>query len=129
MRNFFINVRAIFLSTAVHVVLLAALLASMEIGSPSRTAVQQEVPVVQATVVEEAQVQAEIGRLEEAERERQERLEQQAKEAEKTLAELEEKRRLEARLKRADLMLELQKKVSEILGIRLDPPPSDGSDL
>ena len=39
-----------------------------------------------------------------------------------------EKRRLEAKLKRADLMLEIQKKVSELLGIPLDQPPSDGSD-
>ena len=38
-----------------------------------------------------------------------------------------EKARLEAKLKRADLMLDLQKEVSEILGIPLNPPESDGS--
>jgi transposase-like protein len=48
-------------------------------------------------------------------------LERQLKESER------EKARLEARLKRADLMLELQKKCSEILGVTL-PPPSDESD-
>ena len=41
---------------------------------------------------------------------------------------LREKARLEAKLKRADLMLEIQKKVSELLGIPLSPPESDGSD-
>jgi len=39
-----------------------------------------------------------------------------------------EKARLEAKLKRADLMLDLQKKVSEILGIPLSPLESDESD-
>lgn len=41
-----------------------------------------------------------------------------------------EKARLEAKLKRADLMLDLQKKAHEILGIELPPapPPIDGSD-
>lgn len=39
-----------------------------------------------------------------------------------------EQSKLEAKLKRADLMLDLQKKVSEILGIPLSPPESDGSD-
>lgn len=39
-----------------------------------------------------------------------------------------DKRRLEAKLKRADLLLEIQKKASELLGIPLDPPPSEGSD-
>lgn len=49
-------------------------------------------------------------------------LEQQLKRAER------EKQRLEAKLKRADLMLDLQKKVSEILGIPLAQPESDESD-
>ncbi len=49
-------------------------------------------------------------------------LEKQLKKSER------ERARLEAKLKRADLMLELQKKVSEILGIPLNPPESDGSD-
>ena len=49
-------------------------------------------------------------------------------ELERKLAKVErEKNRLEAKLKRADLMLDLQKKVSEILGIPLDLPPSTGS--
>ncbi len=40
-----------------------------------------------------------------------------------------DKARLEARLHRADLMLDLQKKCSEILGITFPPPPpSDESD-
>ncbi len=39
-----------------------------------------------------------------------------------------EKSKLEAKLRRANLMLDLQKKVSEILGIPLSPPESDGSD-
>ncbi|RMG17529.1 MAG: hypothetical protein D6731_03960 [Planctomycetota bacterium] len=55
---------------------------------------------------------------------------------EKRIAELEketarlrrEKAKLEAKLKRADMMLDLQKKVSEILGIPLNPPETDGSD-
>ena len=38
-----------------------------------------------------------------------------------------ENARVEAKLKRADLMLDLQKKVSEILGIPLSPPESDES--
>lgn len=54
----------------------------------------------------------------------------------KRIAELEEanrrlereKQRLEARLKRADLLLDIQKKASELLGIPLDPPPSDEID-
>jgi len=37
-----------------------------------------------------------------------------------------DKRRLEAQLQRAALMLEIQKKTSELLGIPLDPPPNDG---
>lgn len=49
-------------------------------------------------------------------------LEQQLKRSER------EKARLEAKLKRADLMLDLQKKVSEILGIPLSPLESDESD-
>jgi len=39
-----------------------------------------------------------------------------------------EKRKLEAKLQRAALMLEIQKKTSELLGIPLDPPPSNGGD-
>lgn len=39
-----------------------------------------------------------------------------------------EKRRLETKLKRTDLLLEIQKKASELLGIPLDQPPSDESD-
>ena len=38
-----------------------------------------------------------------------------------------EKGRLEAKLKRADLMLEIQKKTSELLGISLEDLTSDGS--
>jgi hypothetical protein len=34
---------------------------------------------------------------------------------------------LEAKLERADLLLDIQKKVSGLLGIPLSPPPSDGS--
>ena len=51
-------------------------------------------------------------------------------ELEKQVRQLErENARVEAKLKRADLMLDLQKKVSEILGIPLAPPPeSDGGD-
>jgi transposase-like protein len=42
---------------------------------------------------------------------------------------LRDKNLLEARLKRADLMLDLQKKCAEILGVTLPPPPpSDESD-
>lgn len=36
-----------------------------------------------------------------------------------------EKERLEAKLRRADLMLDLQKKVSELFNIPLEQPPSD----
>lgn len=44
----------------------------------------------------------------------------------KRLAQVErEKRQLERRLKKAELLLDLQKKVSEILGIELPPPPTD----
>ena len=39
-----------------------------------------------------------------------------------------EKRKLEARLTRADLLLDIQKKASELLGISLKAPTSDGSD-
>lgn len=49
-------------------------------------------------------------------------LEKQLKKAER------EKARLEAKLHRADLMLDLQKKVSEILGIPLSQPEIDESD-
>ena len=51
-------------------------------------------------------------------------------ELEKQVRQLERgKAKVEAKLKRADLMLDLQKKVSEILGIPLaSPPESDGSD-
>jgi transposase-like protein len=43
------------------------------------------------------------------------------------VAELErENRRLEQRLARAEAINEIQKKVSELLGIPLDPPASDG---
>jgi len=45
------------------------------------------------------------------------------------VAELErDKRGLERRLKQAELIIDLQKKVSELLGIPLKPPESDGSD-
>ena len=45
------------------------------------------------------------------------------------VAELErEKRGLERRLKQAELIIDFQKKVSEILGIPLKSPESDGSD-
>lgn len=44
----------------------------------------------------------------------------------KRLAQLErEKRQLERRLKKAELLLDLQKKVAEILEIELPPPPTD----
>ena len=51
-------------------------------------------------------------------------------ELEKQVRQLERgKAKVEAKLKRADLMLDLQKKVSKILGIPLAPlPESDGSD-
>ncbi len=49
-------------------------------------------------------------------------LEKQLKKAER------EKAQFEAKLKRADLMLDIQKKCSELLGIPLSPPESDGSD-
>ncbi|MBL4845276.1 MAG: transposase [Planctomycetes bacterium] len=39
-----------------------------------------------------------------------------------------EKSKLEARLKRADLMLDLQKKCSEILGVSFPPPPNNEND-
>ena len=56
--------------------------------------------------------------------------------AERKLAELEkalererrEKARLAARLEKTQIMLELQKKVAELLEIPLDPPPIDESD-
>lgn len=38
-----------------------------------------------------------------------------------------EKRRLEAKLKRADLLLGIQKKVSDLFGIPLSPPPNGES--
>jgi transposase InsO family protein len=45
------------------------------------------------------------------------------------VAELErDKRGLERRLKQAELIIDFQKKVAEILGIPLKQPPSDGSD-
>lgn len=50
-------------------------------------------------------------------------------ELERTVQKLErEKQMLEVRVKRADLLLDIQKKASELLGIPLSPPPSDGSD-
>lgn len=39
-----------------------------------------------------------------------------------------EKAALERKLKQAELLLDIQKKVSELLGIPLNPPGSDGSD-
>lgn len=38
-----------------------------------------------------------------------------------------EKSALGLKLKHADLLLDIQKKISELLGIPLSPPPSDGS--
>lgn len=45
------------------------------------------------------------------------------------VAELErEKRKLEGRLKRAELIIEIQKKASELLGVPLNNPDLDGDD-
>ena len=50
-------------------------------------------------------------------------------ELERTVRKLErDKKVLEAKAKRTDLLLEIQKKASELLGIPLSQPPSDGSD-
>lgn len=48
--------------------------------------------------------------------------------AARRIAELERQRdRLTQRLKQAELIIEVQKKISEILGIPLNPPPSGGN--